>query len=162
MNNTQKPQHVITDILTTNWTYQGIEITSASQIGNPFGFVYLITNLDKKMIYVGSKQIVSKIKKKFGKRKIATITDKRLKKYEYIVSEAKDWQKYVGSSKQLQEDLIQKKHRYTKEILYLCESKTELKFREVSEIICSGAMENDMSYNANISIKQVGKLNFNK
>lgn len=145
-----------------NWTYKGKEITDVKQIGSPFGFVYIIKNLSNDMYYVGSKQVVSVRKKKFGKRKIARLKDKRLKKYEVITSEMRGWKEYVGSSKKLCEDINEKGHKYKKEILYLCHSKTELKYKEAQEIICSDALVDEMSYNANISIKQVGKLNFNK
>lgn len=142
------------------WTFEGREINSVEDIGSPFGFVYQITTEEGKT-YIGSKQVISKRKKHFGKKKLAQITDKRLKKYEYIISEAKDWKEYTGSSKHLNLD-IENGIQFKKEILFTCETKTELKFREAKMIICEGALEDEMSYNANISLKQVGKVNFNK
>lgn len=145
-----------------NWTYLGKEITDVKQIGSPFGFVYRIENLDTGRFYIGSKQVVSVRKKKYGKRKIASMKDKRLKKHEIITTEMKDWKIYTGSSKELNHDINEKGHRYTKEILYLCQSKSELKFTEAKEILCSDSLETDESYNAGISLRQVGKVNFNK
>ena len=145
-----------------NWTYKGKEITSTEQIGNPFGFVYRIDNISTGKSYYGSKQVVSIRKKKFGKRKIASMLDKRKSKYEKIVKEMPGWKEYTSSSKQLNEDIHEKGHEFTKEILYLCKSKPELKFREAEIIMCSGFLEDEMSYNAGISIRQVGKVNFKK
>lgn len=144
-----------------NWTFKGREITETSQIGNPFGFVYRIYNITTGRDYIGSKQVVSVRKKKYGKRKVASMTDKRRSKYDIITQEMKGWKEYTSSSKELNEH-IARGDNYTKEILILCQSKTELKYREAQEIICSDSLIEDSSYNANISIKQVGKLNFNK
>ena len=44
---------------------------------NTFGIVYLIET-EKGNKYIGKKQVVSVRKKKFGKRKIAAMTDKRI------------------------------------------------------------------------------------
>ena len=145
-----------------NWTYKGKEITSTEQIGNPFGFVYRIDNISTGKSYYGSKQVVSIRKKKFGKRKIASMLDKRKSKYEKIVKEMPGWREYKGSSKLLCSDIEEKGHEFTKEILYLCKSKPELKFREAEIIMCSGSLEDEMSYNAGISIRQVGKVNFKR
>lgn len=145
-----------------NWTYQGKEITDVKQIGSPFGFCYKITNLSNGMTYYGSKQVVSVRKKKYGKRKIAQMPDKRKSKYDIITKEMSGWREYTGSSKKLNSDINDKNHEYKKEILYLCKSKTELKYREVSLIICEDALIDENSYNANVSIRQVGKINFNK
>lgn len=144
-----------------NWTYRDNEITEVEQIGSPFGFVYRITNLTTGMIYVGSKQVVSVRKKKFGKRKIASMGDRRKSKYDIIVQEMKGWKSYTGSSKLLNEH-IARGDKYIKEIVELCSSKTELKYKEVCMIICEDTLVDERYYNANVSIKQVGKLNFNK
>tara|TARA_R110002012_G_scaffold307551_1_gene513048 strand:- start:19 stop:462 length:444 start_codon:yes stop_codon:yes gene_type:complete len=145
-----------------NWTYLGKEITDVSQIGSPFGFCYKITNISNGMIYYGSKQVVSIRKKKFGKRKISQMPDKRKSKYEKIIKEMPGWREYTSSSKSLNFDIHEKHHEYTKEILYLCSSKSELKYKEAEYIMCEQALLRDNCYNANISIKQVGKPNFNK
>lgn len=145
-----------------NWTYKGKEITDVSQLGNIFGFCYKITNLSNNKTYYGSKQVVSIRKKRYGKKKIAQMTDRRKSKYEMITKEMPGWKEYTGSSKHLNSDLHEKGHQYKKEILTLCKSKTELKYRELQWIVCEDCLTDEMSYNANISIKQVGKLNFNK
>lgn len=145
-----------------NWIYKGKEITDVKQIGSPFGFCYKITNISNGMIYYGSKQVVSVRKKKFGKRKIAQMPDKRKSKYEKIVKEMPGWREYTSSSKKLNYDIHEKNHEYVKEIIYLCDSKTELKYREAQYIICEDALLDENCYNANVSIKHVGKINFNK
>lgn len=141
--------------------YQGKEITEVSQIGNPFGFVYRIYNLSNGMIYVGSKQVISIRKKRFGKRKIASMTDKRRSKYDVVTQEMAGWREYTGSSKELNEH-IKRGDKFQKEIIEICHTKTELKYREVQLIICEDSLIDEKYYNANVSIKQVGKLNFNK
>lgn len=132
---------------------------------NCYGFVYQITlSIDKETYYyIGRKNLYSKTKKNLGKKELALLTDKRLKKYKTIIKES-DWKNYFGSNKKLKE-LINKqgvsKLNLHREILELCYSELELKYMEAKYIICSGAMENKYYFNDNISIKQIGKIIFN-
>lgn len=131
------------------WLYKGKKVNNTLQIlKNSFGFVYLITNLDNGKKYIGCKQLFSRRKRKFGKREIAKMTDKRLKTYEYIVKES-DWLSYTGSNKELNDD-IRKGDRIKKEILQFVKTKKQLTYYEAKELFSNGVLEDDNWYNGNI------------
>jgi len=143
------------------WIYQGKRVSDLKDIPEGvFGFVYKIIADNKK--YIGKKQLFSKRKKKFGKKQIALLTDRRSKKYEYVITET-NWQTYNSSCIPLKE-LIEKdvKVKVKKEILCYCYSDLELKYQEVKHIMLFDAMINEDYYNANVQIKIIGKLKFNK
>ena len=55
---------------------------------NAVGFVYIMNMKDEKgkmHSYIGKKNFYSRRKKKFGKKKLAAMTDKRAKKYEIVI-----------------------------------------------------------------------------
>lgn len=150
-----------------NWTHNRKEITDIPQMPkNTYGFVYQITiELDgKPFYYIGRKNLKTVRKVKLGKKELEQIKDKRLKKYK-IVEKESDWKTYTGSNKALNTLITQygvEKLKMKKEILEYCFSELELKFKEVKQIICSGAMESTEYFNDNVSIKQIGTLDFNK
>lgn len=148
-----------------SWRYGEQIIDSVDKMPKDvYGFVYLITVNDngKILYYIGRKKIFSIRKKKFGKKKLAAMTDKRLKKYEMIKKES-DWKSYTGSSKTLNDLIAEKKDLDIKrEILTFAYNEQELKYREVREIICNDALLKDEFINDNVSIKQIGKPNFNE
>jgi len=114
-----------------NWTWNGKEITSIEQMPeNILGFVYKITNLDNNRYYYGRKSVFSIISrgKSKGQRKEMS------------------WKNYQGSSKELLSD-IKNGARIKKEILDFAYSKAELTLKESATIICSGSLEDKMSYN---------------
>lgn len=152
---------------TVNWVHGYREITDKSQMPEKtFGFVYQITiELDgEEHHYIGQKKLISVRKKKMGKKEIEALPDKRLKKY-HIIENEMPWQSYLGSNKPLL-DLVkefgEKKLKLRKEILEYCFSELELKYKEAKRIICEGALESDKYFNDNISLKQIGTLNFNQ
>ena len=151
----------------SNWTYNDKEITLMSQMPkSTYGFVYQIEiELNgSKLYYIGKKQLISRRKKMMTKKEIEALPNKRLKKYYYVEKES-DWQNYFGSNKVLLALIKQygvEKLNLKKEILIYCFSELELKYREVKEILCSGSMETTEYFNDNVSIKQIGTLNFNK
>ena len=65
------------------------------------GFVYMMNYLDSKSgimySYIGKKNFYSKRKKKFGKKALAAMTDKRAKKYEMVTK--LDYENYFSSNK---------------------------------------------------------------
>lgn len=137
-----------------NWIYQGVEITSYEQFPKgAIGFIYHIvaSNPLGKREYIGRKQALSYRKKKFGKKKIAAMKDKRLKTYEIVIKE-NDWKTYTGSNKELNE-FIKNGGKITKYITRFCTTKSQLTYYENKELYCQGVLENDHFYNENIGGK---------
>ena len=108
-----------------DWEYNGTPFTSDSlKALNPIftHFIYQITD-DTGRIYIGYKGFYSSTKKKFGKKKLAAVEDKRLKKYEIVTKES-NWKTYYSSCKPLGEYL--KDTKCKREILMFC---TQSNFR---------------------------------
>lgn len=114
---------------------------------NAIGFVYKITNLDNGKIYIGKKNFFSKRNVKLGKKELAARTDKRKSKKKVVIKEMK-WQTYVGSNKELTED-IKSGATIKKEILCLAYSKQQLTYLETKYQFQYNVLEID-SYNGNI------------
>lgn len=134
-----------------NWFYNNIEITKTTQMPeNVFGFIYLITDSTGRK-YLGKKQIYSKRKRKFGKKEIAALPDKRHKTWEYVTKEVK-WQIYTGSNDELNM-LIKEGIEYKKEILYYAFDKKQLTYLELRELWTYRVLESDEFFNSNISGK---------
>ena len=139
-----------------NWIYKGKEITDIRDLPDDklHGFIYLI-KLDNGQQYIGKKNFKSVTKKNFGKRRLATITDRRLKTYETITKES-NWKSYVSSSKKVN-DLIESGRTYTKEILFLAGSKRELTYRETEHLFIYNVLFDNNFINDNILGKFYGK-----
>jgi hypothetical protein len=123
-----------------NWIYQDKEFTE-NDIGEYYGFVYIITNNINKRMYVGKKffySLRSKIVK--GKKKRMKLPS--------------DWQKYYGSNEVLKKDVIDfGKENFTREIIHLCISKGECGYLEAKEQFIRGVMESDNYYNVWIMVR---------
>lgn len=134
-----------------NWKFKGKEVLSVRQLPEgAVGFIYLLTFSDGKQ-YIGRKSLYSKRKKKFGKKALEAVTDKRKKTYEVVVSES-DWQKYNSSNKSIKEGLktgtIELESR---EILKICFSDKQLTYFETQALFCYGVLEYPENfYNDNI------------
>lgn len=112
-----------------------------------FGFVYLIeTESGKK--YIGKKQLVSIRKKKFGKKKLAAMTDKRLKPYDLIEKES-DWKNYYSSSDEIKEE-IKNGVKVTRTVIDYAFSKYHLTYLETKYQFIHGVIENELYLNDNI------------
>lgn len=134
------------------------------------GFTYKITNTTQGKIYYGQKTLkttrntpiakstydrlkaegeeVSRRKNKKKSKKGAPVWNHRRK----VIKES-NWKTYKGSNKVLKAD-IKKGDKYIKEIIDICYSKTELNYRELQLIVCSGCFdEKDDCYNEWISFK---------
>lgn len=85
------------------------------------GFVYMITELDTGMKYIG--------KKFFWKPKILPVTKKRKRRVRTRVES--DWKKYYGSNKDVKQ-LVEDKgaDNFKREILHLCKTKGECAYYE--------------------------------
>ena len=71
------------------WQYKGTAFTS-DDIGDFFGYVYRITNLQSGKQYIGRKYFTSRRKPRGGKRRVTSESD---------------WKKYYGSSEELKSDV---------------------------------------------------------
>ena len=71
------------------WYYKGTAFTS-NDIGDFFGFVYRITNIQTGKQYIGRKYFTQRRKPRGGKRKVTSESD---------------WKKYYGSSDELKTDV---------------------------------------------------------
>ncbi len=143
-----------------NWTYKGKEIIDVTQMPeNVFGFIYLITDENGRK-YLGKKQIFSKRKRKFGKKEIAALPDKRHRTWEYVTKEGK-WKDYTGSNEELNK-LIAEGINYKKEILYYAMDKKQLTYLELRELWSHRVLESDEFYNSNISGKHFNQYKKDK
>tara|TARA_R100000458_G_scaffold36474_2_gene33916 strand:- start:586 stop:1023 length:438 start_codon:yes stop_codon:yes gene_type:complete len=70
------------------WLYEGKPFTS-DDIGDFFGYVYRITNLQSGKQYIGRKYFTQRRKPRGGKRRVTSESD---------------WKKYYGSSDELKRD----------------------------------------------------------
>ena len=110
-------------------------------IGDAFGMVYLITHTPTGKKYVG--------KKFFTKAKTRQVKGK--KKRSRVAS---DWVTYWGSNKELQEEVKKNgEEQYTREILHLCKSRSELSYWESFEIFSRHALMSETYWNQWISCK---------
>jgi len=129
------------------WKYKEKEILSLDDMPEEtYGFIYKISNKITSQYYIGKKQVVSFRKKNFSKKKLSTITDKRVKKYE-MVSKESDWKTYRSSNsvvKNWNEDEIQL------EILRFCKSKKSLTYYELHEQFYYNVLADTNSLNDNL------------
>ena len=116
------------------------EFTEAD-IGDNFGFVYLITHIPTGRKYIG--------KKFFTKAATRQVKGKRKK-----IRKSSDWELYWGSNKKLQEEVkTNGTDNYTREILHLCKTRSECSYWETWEIFNRHALMSDGYYNEWVSCK---------
>lgn len=123
-----------------NWIYNTGEFTE-NQIGNNYGFVYIITNLKTGKKYIGKKFFYSsKTKQVKGKKKRFKVSS--------------DWQTYYGSNEELKKDvIIYGKEFFERRILHLCQSKGAAGYLEAKEQFTNGVLEGDDYYNTWIMVR---------
>ena len=122
------------------WLYNDIEFTD-QDVGDYFGFVYLIENNLNGRKYVG--------KKFFTRAGTKQIKGKKKK-----VRLSSGWSNYWSSSKELQEDVKKLgEESFTRRILYLCKSRSECSYRETKEIFIRDALLSENYYNSWVSCK---------
>lgn len=140
-----------------NWTYKGAQITEMTQMPvGAFGFIYLVTTADGQR-YLGKKQLLSQRKRKFGKREITKMENKRLKKWEFVIKES-NWRTYTGSNIDLNK-LIEEGVEYKKEILYYATSKGQLTYLELRELWTHRVLEHRHFFNGNIGGRHYNQYN---
>ena len=117
-----------------------IEFTE-NDIGDAFGFVYIITHIKSGRKYIGKKFFTkSKTKQVKGKKKKTRVSS--------------DWLTYWGSNKELQADvLVNGEAEYTREIIHVCKSRSSCSYWETFEIFNRHALLSENYYNAWCSCK---------
>lgn len=125
---------MISRFLTMTWIYNGSFITELNDMPEgTIGFIYKITNGKTGEYYIGKKNVLSTRKRKFGKKEIALLSDKRLKTYEMITSQS-DWKSYRSSNKQVQEWFKDTENDQLElRILRFCSSTKSLTYYELQE-----------------------------
>lgn len=123
-----------------NWKYKGNDFTE-TDIGDNYGFVYLITNLQTGKKYIGKKFFYS------ARTKIIKGKKKRYKTFS-------DWQTYYGSNTELQNDVkMLGQDRFKREILHLCKTKSECSYLEAKEQFNQNVLESADYYNSWIMVR---------
>ena len=123
------------------WLYEGKPFTS-DDIGDFFGYVYLITNKTTGKKYIGRKYFVQKRKPRGGKRRVTSESD---------------WKKYYGSSPELKADVKKYgKLNFKREIISLHETLGKVNYEETKQLFLNNVLIEALDdgtpayYNSNI------------
>ena len=123
------------------WLCKGTTFTS-DDIGDFFGYVYLITNEITGKKYIGRKYFVQKRKPKGGKRRVTSESD---------------WKRYYGSCPELKEDIkLLGKPSFSREILSLHTTKGRTNYEETRQLFLHDVLTKTLTdgtpafYNSNI------------
>ena len=123
------------------WIYQGSTFTSAD-IGDFFGYVYLITNLKSGRKYIGRKNFQQHRKPRGSRRKRTSESN---------------WKAYYGSSKELNEDRkLLGNSTFKREILGLYKSQGKVNYEETRQLFLHNVLTESLDdgtpayYNSNV------------
>ena len=123
------------------WLYLE-RVFDSDDVGDNFGFVYLITNKSNQRQYIGRKYFWSFRKPPGKKRK---------------VKQESDWKKYYGSCPELKEDIKKYgKEFFSREILSLHKTKGTCNFEETKQLFLNNVLQESLDsgipayYNSNI------------
>ncbi len=123
------------------WTYKGTTFSS-DDIGDFFGYVYRITNIQSGKQYIGRKYFIQRRKPRGGKRK---------------VSSESNWKKYYGSSPELTADIKEfGQDNFRREILSLHATLGKVNFEETRQLFINNVLTEALEdgspayYNSNI------------
>ena len=142
---------MILAFLTMSWIYKGSFITELNDMPEgTIGFIYKIVNKKTGEYYIGKKNVLSTRKRNLGKKEIALLTDKRLKRYEMITKES-DWKTYRSSNKQVQEWFKDKNNQELElVILRFCSSTKSLTYYELQEQFSHDVLGDRLALNDNL------------
>ena len=125
----------------SEWRYNE-RVFDSDDIGDYFGFVYLITNKSNQRQYIGRKYFWSFRKPPGKKRK---------------VKQESDWKKYYGSCPELKEDLKKYgKETFNREIISLHTTKGNCNFEETKQLFLNNVLSEALDdgspayYNSNL------------
>ena len=134
------------------WLYEGEPFTS-DDIGDQFGFVYRITNLQTGQQYIGRKYFYQKRKPKGGKRRVTSESD---------------WKRYYGSSADLKQDIGRVgRENFKREILSTHPTPGRVNYEETRQLFTRGVLTESLEdgtpafYNSNILGRYYRKDYFN-
>lgn len=120
------------------------KVFDSVDIGDYIGFVYCITEISSGKKYIGKKIFKNKKAK-------PPLKGKKNRRISWVES---DWKQYYGSSPRL---LAQIKDvgesRFQREIIYLCNTKSEMSYIESKEIFTRDALIEDDYFNDWISCR---------
>lgn len=133
----------------SNWLYQGAQFNNSMIPEGAEGFVYeMQAIIDGKLVrYIGKKNFYSTTKKRFGKRAVASMQDKRTKKY--TVQKKLAYESYYSSNAVLK-DAHKAGIEIRRYILKICHSAMELTYYETKFQFVRGVLETDEFLNGNI------------
>ena len=127
---------------------------SGNDIGDYFGFVYLITNTTNQRQYIGRKYFWSFRTPKGKKRK---------------VKQESDWKKYYGSCPELKEDIGKiGKENFKRNILSLHKTKGKTNYEETRQLFTNNVLTESLDgivpryYNSNILSRYYRKDYYDK
>ena len=130
------------------WVYKDTTFTS-DNIGNFFGFVYRITNLQSGKAYIGRKYFWQFRKPRGKSRKVRSESD---------------WKRYYGSSEELNADRkLIGNNCFRREIISLHETKGWFNYEETKQLFLNNVLsEDDNFYNSNILGRYMKKDYYNE
>ena len=123
------------------WLYEGKPFTS-DDIGDFFGFVYRITNIQSGKQYIGRKYFTQRRKPRGGKRRVTSESD---------------WKKYYGSSEELKRDRkLLGNSCFKREIISLHNTLGKVNYEETRQLFLNNVLTESTEdvapafYNSNI------------
>ena len=133
----------------SKWSYQGQDFESSMIPEGAEGFVYeMQAIIDGKLVrYIGKKNFYSVTKKRFGKKALSSMQDKRAKKY--TIQKKLTYLDYYSSNAVLK-DAHKAGIEIRRYMLKICFSKMELTYYETKFQFVRGVLECDEFLNGNI------------